>query len=348
MNIQHNLMLKDYNLDIIKRNPSQNNYAKNRLKIIHSNKLSVATSKNSNSNVHHTHISTFEDEEIEKDEEEEEINSDEYVSSTNLDVDTNTYINTMKDNEDDSSINVSIKNHQKERLKLVKSENNYEESKNSKILNNIYKIKTINTQYRDLKKINTISISNDIIKKGHHYFKSDLLNDIYKRQYSTSKGKKVAIISKSNDKNYIFTPDNKNKKTLKLLYKNKKHGQNNKSLNINNMNKLNTINFIDNNLKEKNLSKNRNHSNALNNDTIKLLSNNMNKINNKNMKQKNIQNNNININIYNKNIIKDIKGININSQKYHIIPLNNQKLKTQRRIGKIIFNDQNKKIILFI
>ena len=225
MNIQHNLMLKDYNLDIIKRNPSQNNYAKNRLKIIHSNKLSVATSKNTNSNIHHTHISTFEDEEIEKDEEEEEINSDEYVSSTNLDVDTNTYINTMKDNEDDSSINVSIKNHQKERLKLVKSENNYEESKNSKILNNIYKIKTINRQYRDLKKINTISISNDIIKKGHHYFKSDLLNDIYKRQYSTSKGKKVAIISKSNDKNYIFTPDNKNKKTLKLLYKNKKHGQ---------------------------------------------------------------------------------------------------------------------------
>ena len=99
--------------------------------------------------------------------EEEEINSDEYVSSTNLDVDTNTYINTMKDNEDDSSINISIKNHQKERLKLVKSENNYEENKNNKILNNIYKNKNINTQYRDLKKINTISISNDIIKKGH-------------------------------------------------------------------------------------------------------------------------------------------------------------------------------------
>ena len=90
MNFLHNSSDLEYKLN----KPSKNSISKDILKIIPSNQITITSSiKNSTSNVHHTHISNYENEEIEKDEEEEEINSDEYVSSTNLDVETNTYIN---------------------------------------------------------------------------------------------------------------------------------------------------------------------------------------------------------------------------------------------------------------
>ena len=290
-----------------KKNTTKNGLNKDTLKIISPNQLTINSSKNSNSNIFHT------------DEEEEEINSDEYISSTNLDVDTNTYINT----------NVTENNETKNEKNINKNINNQKGRLNN--LNNIF----LNNIYNNNKTINTN------IKKGHHYFKSDLTNEINNKIFSTTKGEKVIVTSKSIDRNdNIFTPNNKDNKTLKLLKgiflkQNKNNNNSNNKYNINNINSINKLNTINiNSSKENNIkSSNNNNNNNIRDKNIHI----------RNIQQKNIQNNNININIYNKNIIKDIGGINIDGQKYHLIPQTNKKLKTQGRLGKIINNNQNKK-----
>ena len=350
MNFPQNSSDSEYKIKKKKINPSKNSITKDISKIIPSNQMTITSSKNSNSVIHHTHISTFEDEEIEKAEEEEEINSDEYVSSTNLDVDTNTYINTETNdgkNENDKNINII---NQKGRIRPKYDDN--KNRANNIFLNNIYNTnKTINIDKNDINKSNKIINNNDIIKKGHQYFRTDLINDINNRQCSTTKGEKVVVLSNSIEKNNVFTPNNKDKKALKLLkgiiLKQMKQG-NNKNIKYR-INKLNTIIPIENNLKQID-NKIRNNNviySSHNNNNINLLSKNNNtsdkNIQIKNIQQRNIQNNNININIYNKNIIKDVGGINIDGQKYHLIPQTNKKLKTQGRVGNIIYDNQNKK-----
>ena len=351
MNIHQNSSDLQYELNKL----SKNNISKDLLKIIPSNQITITSSiKNSSSNIHHTHISTFEEEEIEKDEE-EEINSDEYVSSTNLDVETNTYINDEKS----ESQNLNI-NNQKGRLKPKKEEFKIKNIiNNDVILKNINNNKTINTEKinQEKKRINGKNIinNNDIIERTHHHFKSEM-NDINNnRQYLTNKGKRVVITSNLIEKNDVSTPSNKDKKTMKILkgiiLKRMKHdhGYNNKSVSTNNynVNKLNTINIPENNIKSIN-NKNRNKeiyiSHVINDNKNRMANNISNKnIHIKNIQQKNIQNNNININIYNKNIIKDIGGINIDGQKYHLIPQTQTNKKTQGRVGKVVYSNQNKK-----
>ena len=344
MNFFENSKDAGYKIDFMKKS-SKNKKAKDILKIMPSNQLTITSSKNSNSNIYQTHISTFGEEEIEKNEEEEEINSDEYISSTNLDVETNTYIYDEKNSE---SINLDIIN-QKGRLKPDLNELKNKNQINNIFINNMGNYnKTINIEKQNFDKNNIINNknifnNNDIIKKGHRYFKSEVLDDINKRQCSTNKGQRVIITPNSIERNGIFTPNNKEKKAMNIL-----KGIINKNINSYHLKELNTITFPENNLKSMNNNKRKNIINATNNNINRSvnMTNNTNNNRNvqiKNIKQKNIQNNNININIYNKNIIKDMGGIKIDGQKYHLIPQTNKKVKTQGRMGKIMNNNQNKK-----
>ena len=346
----------------INNKPTNNIILKDSLKISPVNQMTITSSKNSNSNLHHTNISAFEDEEVERDEEEEEINSDEYVSSTNLDVETNTYID---DEKSISNRNIDV-NNQKGRLNSRYEEIKNKNNMNNIFLNNINNNKTINIEKANLDKNNinnkNMINNNDINKKGHYHFKTEFINyfnNINNRQCITNKGKKVIIENNSIEENNIFTPTNKDKKAMKILkgiiLKQIKKDQT-KIINKYNTNKLNTINIPEDDLKLMNNNRNRNKREIIytpqNNDNKNIILNNIDNISNKNInikniKQKNIQNNNININIYNKNIIKDIGGINIDGQKYHLIPQKNIKIKTQGRIGKVMNENKNNNNIIY-
>ena len=284
MNFQENLGEIEYKFNINNK-PDKNKISKDSLKISPVNQMTINSSKNSNSNI--LHISAFGDEEIEKDEEEEEINSDEYVSSTNLDVETNTYIS------EDKSINNKIIdiNNQKGRINTK-----YEGIKNKNILNNIFlnninNNKTINIEKTNLEKNkinnkNTIN-NNDINQKGHFHFKTESINDfnnINNRQCVTNKRQKVLIENNSIDEKGIFTPSNKDKKAMKILkgiiLKQIKQDQI-KIMNKYNINKLNTINIPEDNLKLMNNNRNINK---------KEIKNTFKNDNNKNLILKNIDN----------------------------------------------------------
>ena len=91
-------------------------------------KISSINQKKINHKNQKSYIPRYENEN-EENEEEEEINSDEYVSSTNLDVDTNTYINLTNNTKSKEIKNISeTKNH--------KNIINYPGRLRTKILNN--------------------------------------------------------------------------------------------------------------------------------------------------------------------------------------------------------------------
>ena len=326
-----------------KKKSSKNSLAQDILKKIPDNQMTINLSKDSNSTIE------FKDNKISKyEEEEDEINSDEYISSTMLDVDTNTYINTSKNIDNDYN---KIENNKNYNLNSQKGRSIKNNKFNDLFLNNISSNINNNERHNPENIINNNnnSLNNkDIISKAHHYFKREFSKELNKKkQCQTVKGKKV--ISNSIDKNGIFTPNNEDKKAMKLLrgiILEKMIQNQNKNINdfegYNNMNKSNTINLVENNI-DKNKKKGRNIIYG-NNENISIVSNNNNKnMNINNIKNRNIQNNNnnININIYNKNIIKDIGSINIDGKKYQLIPQLNKKLKTQGRIGKIKHNDKN-------
>ena len=250
-------------------------------------------------------------------------------------------------------------------INLNKEINNINNDINNKINNN----NNINNKIN----INTDN-GNDIdLKKGNHHNKSEYL--IVNRPSSMNKDKKN--ISNSKDKTGIFTPTNDSKKKFKILrdmiFKKFDNYQNK---NLYNLLQSNTINVIENSEDKKNdmisynndiikenneIEKNKRNKNSkvIHNNSISIVSNKSKNNSNKNVSikkvsgpQQNIQkiqnNNNKNnkINIYKKDLIKDIKdigSINIDDQKYQLIPQSIKKIKTQGRIGRIVYSDQNKR-----
>jgi hypothetical protein len=226
--------------------------------------------------------------------------------------------------------------------------------------------------YKKIKN-NVNNDNNTIIEHSKsHKHKNDLYdNDNNNKNGYGSTRKEKKNISNSKDKKAIFTPKIESKNKLKLLrdmiIEKLDHYHNKNPFFINQSNTINIIeNFDDNkndndNTKSINneiikkkinleIEKNNDHkrnktSRITHNNSISIISNKFNKnLQIQNNNQQNIQNNNnININIYNKNIIKDIRAINIDDQKYQVIPQTIKKVKTQGRIGKIVYTNQNKK-----
>ena len=410
MNFPQNLSDMDYKINQ-KMASSKNSTNHDIFKGVPSNQMTINFSKDeSNSNSvdlknnkinnlkQKAYISTYDNENEKENEEveEEEINSDEYVSSTMLDVDTNTYINmtnnTVVSNKEDKNNN-KINNKNKNsiftqgKLKIKENDTNI----NDILLNNIQTIEnekeieirkntndniTIKTNKANYKKTNSNnSNDNNEMKKSHHHNnKSDYF--INNRPSSITKDKKNnSNNSNSKDKKGIFTPNNDSKKKFKILrdmifkkldqYQNKNiynAGQSNTINIIENIedNKNDNENEIDNNMISINndivkvdmgvdKSKRNKTSRMTNNNSISIISNNSNKnISVKAGQQQNMRENNNNkkknkINIYNKNIIKEIDTMNIDDQKYEMIPQSIKKIKTQGRIGKIVYSNQNKK-----
>ena len=415
MNFPQNLSEMDYKLNQ-KMTSSKNSTNHDIFKGISSNQMTVNFSKDeSNSNSvdlrnnkisnlkQKAYISTYdiENEKENEEEEEEEINSDEYVSSTMLDVDTNTYINmtnnavvTNKEDKNKTKINSKNKNNSltQGKLKIKENDNNI----NDILLNNIQTIEnekeieirkntndnnvTIKTNKENYKKANSNnSNDNNEVKKAHHhnnksdYFINNRPSSIIKEKKNNSNN------SNSKDKKGIFTPNNDSKKKFKILrdmiFKKLDQYQNK---NIYNVGQSNTINIIENaednkiyiendnyNYNDNNMisinndiikvdmggvdkSKRNKTSRITNNNSISIISNNSNKnISVKAGQPLNIRENNNNkknkINIYNKNIIKEIDTINIDDPKFEMIPQSIKKIKTQGRIGKIVYSNQNKK-----
>ena len=308
--------------------------------------------------------------EKDKEEEEEEINSDEYVSSTNLDVETNTYINFINKNKNNEEININRKNdkiiHYPGRLKNkilsddfnnkienIKNKDNNNKKfiiDNKEIINNDKNLLILNS-------INDINQHNDI-----HDIKINDKSDFINNKRKISKSKEDKNNSNSIDYKYVFTQNNDGKKKIKVLKEiilkeleehlqknNKKNNQQSQTINIiknKNVNNLKLINnqIIKNYIKlnfdvnqKKNIIKATNDENTTNNNSFETRN-----ISIKEINQKTPTNNKIDISLYKKNIIKNIGTISINDQKYHLIPKSIKKAKTQGRVGKIIYNKKNK------
>ena len=138
MNFPQNSLDVDLKLNL-KIASFKDNISQDILKSIPSNQMTINLTKESNSSQvkknlinikQKNNLCTIEKEEKENDpEEEEEINSDEYVSSTMLDVDTNTYINmtnNTKNIEENNYSKISKKNSNnfsKGKLKASKKDN---------------------------------------------------------------------------------------------------------------------------------------------------------------------------------------------------------------------------------
>ena len=412
MNFPQNLSDMDYKINQ-KMASSKNSTNQDILKGVPSNPMTINFSKDENNSnsvdlnnnkinnlKQKAYISAYdnENEKENEEEEEEEINSDEYVSSTNLDVDTNTYINltnntvvTNKEDKNNNKINSKNKNSMltQGKLKIKENDNNL----NDILLNNIQTIenekeieikkntndniaiKTNKTNYKKTNSNNSNDNNNEVKKVHHHNNKSDYF--VNNRPSSISKDKKNnSNNSNSKDKKGIFTPSNDSKKKFKILrdmifkkldqYQNKNIysvGQSN-TINIienieDNKNDIENDNDNDNNMISINndivkvdmgvdKSKRNKTSRITNNNSISIISNNSNKnISVKAGQYQNMRENNNKkknkINIYNKNIIKEIDTINIDDQKYEMIPQSIKKIKTQGRIGKIVYSNQNKK-----
>ena len=393
MNFPQNLSEMDYKINQ-KMTSSKNSINQDVFKVAPTNQMTINFSKDeSNSNSidlksnkinnlkQKAFISTYDNENEKENEEveEEEINSDEYVSSTMLDVDTNTYINltnntvvTNKDDKNNSKTNNKNNIFTQGKLKIKENDNNLNEI----LLNNIQTIENekeieikkntndniiIKTNKTNYKKTNSNnSNDNNEVKKAHHHNnKSDYF--INNRPSSTTKDKKNnSNNSNSKDKKGIFTPNNDIKKKFKILrdmiFKKLDQYQNK---NIYNVGQSNTINIIENIEDNKIDNENENDNNMIsinndiikvdmgvnkskrnktsrinNNNSISIISNNSNKNisvkagQHQNMRETNNKKKN-KINIYNKNIIKEIGTINIDDQKYEMIPQSIKKIKTQ-------------------
>ena len=304
--------------------------------------------------------------ENEENEEEEEINSDEYVSSTNLEVETNTYINMTN----------SIKNNEE---KIMPDFNN------KKMVNSLGRIRTkIKNNLDDKNEIIRSGVGNIFLNNNEEKFikyndndkelnlyKSNNNNNInyYKKIKEDSAQMFDKVHSRKNeyniesnykDKKSVFTPDNEGQKTLRFLRemmskkidnlhnKNVKNTPQSHTINMLESKSINNFKPINNRLIKKsiNLDLHRHQRNK----TMKITINNS-ISNNASNDYKNISINEIykNINSNNKinslynniNMTKD--GININDQKYQVIPQKIKKIKTQGRVGKIIYRKKNDK-----
>lgn len=367
INSKNNRLKTSLTQEFLKKSPSNNkiknmNKENNASASSNLNKNYINQQKNKNFDIN-KYLLTYENEE---NEEEEEINSDEYVSSTNLEVETNTYINMSNSNKNNEEKIMTDFNNKKMtnslgriRTKVI----NYNlENKNEVIgsgVGNIFlnnnETKFIKYNDNDNDKELNLYKSND---NNINYYKK--INEdnakIYDRTHSRKNEK--ALESYYKEKMGVFTPDNEGQKTLRYLREMmSKKIDNLQNKNVKNTPQSHTINMLEsksnNNFKPIN---NRLIKKGINldlhrhqrNKTMKITINNSinNNVSNdyKNISMneiyKNINSNNKMNSLYNNNnITKD--GININDQKYQAIPQKIKKIKTQGRVGKIIYKKKN-------
>ena len=292
-------------------------------------------SKNYNSRLFRT---TTGNEEIDsKIEEEEDINSDEYISSSDLDGETQTYISYEQ-------------NTKKCKIKKIPNpkKNNKRESRKMRAFNYMNKIdrnnQTINTDH-NFPYRNNFNFNNKSEKLiFHKYNKSDFTNYNQSKSYFNDNLKNIFANSLGKN-NILFERNDRQKNNFNFMTRKVETNFQNK----NNYN--NYINKTIDNYKIK--SGNNNFSHLFNTDKvlIKNVKKTGNKMFNTSLKyitqNKNVpqtqqnNNNNININIYNKNIIKDSSSINIGYRKIDYLSL--KKIKSQKRKVKNASNNQIKK-----
>ena len=230
--------------------------------------------------------------------EEEEFNSDEYISSTMLDVETNTYIEPIEKNTNNCILNINDKDINKSLTKTKEAKNvksyfikyinndidylnkNRNDRMNSKEKEKRNKIKNDNNNYSSSKKINKNDKSKDILFKK---LKIKNINNNNDRDEEKVQKKKLKIVEKEN-KNYSMMGC---KSPLNIIY------SKDNSLKLDNIN----INFLS-LIKSHNSSKkgNKKIKNDINNIKINI-----------NEKNKSIKHNRTPTMINNKNInIKDL------------------------------------------
>ena len=345
--------------NINKRNKENNSSASSDL-----NKYYINQQKAKNFDIK-KFLPTYENEE---NEEEEEINSDEYVSSTNLEVETNTYINStnsIKNNEEKKLTDFNNKKMANSLGRIRTKINNNLEDKNEVIGNGVGNIFLNNNEEKLIK-------YNDNDKELNLYKNNDDNNIKYYKKLNEdsdqildrvhSKKNKYNIESNYKNKKGVFTPDNENQKTLKFLKemmakkidnlhnKNVKNTPQSHTINMFESKSINNFKQINNRLIKKSLNLDL-HRHQRNN-TMKITINNS--INNNNISNdlknislneiyKNINSNNKINSLYNHNNNMTKDGININDQKYQVIPQKIKKIKTQGRVGKIIYKKKNDK-----
>ena len=292
----------------------------------------------------------------EDNEEEEEINSDEYVSSTNLDVETNTYINLQNNtkNEENKNNNRIVHYPGRQRKNIVSEDINNKIEKIKQQKNNIFiNNKEMNNNNKKININNNINLSCDNYNRLDFNRKINNKSDFINYENISKDNENTNTI----DRRMIFTPNKEGKKKVKVLreiifkkledrLKNKKMKTITHSHTISN-----NLKIIDNDLVKHyfklNFNQNKNKSPKItinNNATSKSIDKTIdNKYTSMNEIQQNIplNNDNIDLSIYKKNIIKNIGSININDQKYHFFPQSIKKSKTQGRVGKIVYNKKN-------
>ena len=307
------------------------------------------------------YLQTYENEE---NEEEEEINSDEYVSSTNLEVETNTYINmtnSIKNNEEKIMTDFNNKKMVNSLGRIRAKINNNLDNNNELIGSGVGNIFLNNNdekfiKYNDNDKEPNLYKSND---NNINYFKK--IKEDNAQMFDKLHSGKIEYNIESNYKDIkgVFTLDNEGQKTLSFLKemmakkidnfhnKNTKNIPQSHTINMLESKSINNFKPINNRLIKKsiNLDLHRHQRNK----TMKItINNSINTNTSKDYKNismneifKNINSNNKLNSLYNNNMTKD--GININDQKYQVIPQKIKKIKTKGRIGKIIYKKKNDK-----
>ena len=328
---------------VITLNTNENLYNSPELRISSINKQKINYSNQKNF--------IMENNNNEYNEEEEEINSDEYVSSTNLDVETNTYINFQDNvkNEENKIKKKIIRFPGRLRSKILSDDinNKIEEIKQQKN-NNIFLIndkEIINNN----KNINIINHNDNNFNKANFNRKMNNKSDFIINKEISKDTENLKTI----DPRILFTPTNEGKKKLKvlreLILKKLEERLKDKNIKINTHSQTisNNSKIIDNNIIKNyirlNLNLNQNKSpkitvnNSITSNSIDKKSTSMNEF------QQNIplNNNNIDLSVYKRNILKNLGSLNINEQKYQFIPQSIKKTKTQGRVGKIIYNKIN-------
>ena len=249
--------------------------------------------------------------------EEEEFNSDEYISSTMLDVETNTYIEPIEKNSNNYVLNINDKDINKSQTKAKEAKsvkNNFK-----KYINN--DIDSINKNRNDRMNSNDKEKKNKIKNDNNNYSSSKKINKNDKNKDILFKRLKIKNIINSNDRDEEKDQKIKIKKKLKIIEKEKK----NYSM-IGCKSPLNIIYNKDNSLKLDNINSNflsliKSHNSSKQGKKIKADINNI-KIN-INEKNKTIKHNRTPTMINNKNI--NIKDLNIKQQYKKICDNKNKK-----------------------
>ena len=217
--------------------PELKKYKINISKYIYSSKKKIFKSSKSNDNKINK-INTFG---ITNENSEESVNSDEYISSTNLDVDTNTYIYEQNDKISDNERNKNNNIYSKGRVVSILDD----DGKPKKLLKGANKFKKINTNVKFKDYLDDKNNNNNI-----HYKKIKINNDIKKN-----------IIYKKDEKHFFDNEkishmkiDNtKNLKKISSRNNKNKISKNNTNDIITNKNASNVIN----NIKSVNINKNQ-------------------------------------------------------------------------------------------